>query len=197
MSRNVADLLWEILAKAGVKRCYGIVGDALNPVIDALRRNGKIEFIHVRHEEYGVFAAVADAYLSGNPVVVCGTAGPGVTHLFNGLMDARKEGAPIIAIAGDVETRLMDTAALEELNPYKFIDTACLYIGRVVNPAQVRAVVTTAILTAVVDKGPTMISMPGDIASATAPDDSSHEITFPAAPVFRPADVDLDKLAEM
>ena len=105
MSIKVADLLWEMLANAGVKRCYGIVGDALNPVIDALRRNGKIEFIHVRHEEYGVFAAVAEAYLTGNPVAVCGTAGPGVVHLFNGLMDARKEGAPIIAIAGDVETQ--------------------------------------------------------------------------------------------
>src|SRR5580704_4374212 len=105
MSKKVADVMWELLANAGVKRCYGIVGDALNPVIDALRRNGKIEFIHVRHEEYGVFAAV-------------------------------------IAIAGDVETKLMDTAALEELNPYKFFDTACLYVGRVVNPEQVRAVVT-------------------------------------------------------
>ena len=197
MARKVADVMWEMLANAGVKRCYGIVGDALNPVIDALRRNGKIEFVHVRHEEYGVFAAVAEAYLSGNPVVVCGTAGPGVTHLFNGLMDARKEGAAIIAIAGDVETKLMDTAALEELNPYKFFDTACLYVGRVVNPEQVRAVVTTAILTAVVDKGPTVISMPGDIASANAPDHSSHEVTIPAPPVFLPADADLDKLAEM
>jgi pyruvate dehydrogenase (quinone) len=197
MSRKVADVMWEMLAKAGVKRCYGIVGDALNPVIDALRRNGKIEFIHVRHEEYGVFAAVADAYLSGNPVVVCGTAGPGVTHLFNGLMDARKEGAPIVAIAGDVETRLMDSAALEELNPYKFFDTACLYVGRVVNPEQARAVFTTAILTAVADKGPTVISLPGDIASANAPGDSSHEVAIPAPPVFRPADAALDKLAEM
>jgi pyruvate dehydrogenase (quinone) len=194
---KVADVMWEMLAEAGVKRCYGIVGDALNPVIDALRRNGKIEYIHVRHEEYGVFAAVADAYLSGNPVVVCGTAGPGVTHLFNGLMDARKEGAAIIAIAGDVETKLMDTAALEELNPYKFFDTACLYVGRVVNPEQVRAVVTTAILTAVVDKGPTVISMPGDVAAANAPDHASHEIKIPAPPVFRPADEDLDKLARM
>src|SRR6202140_4107110 len=68
MARKVADVMWEMLAKAGVKRCYGIVGDALNPGIDALRRNGKIEFIHVRHEEYGVFAAVAEAYLTGNPV---------------------------------------------------------------------------------------------------------------------------------
>ncbi len=72
MSIKVADLLWEMLAKAGVKRCYGIVGDALNPVIDALRRNAGIDFIHVRHEEYGVFAAVAEAYLTGNPVAVCG-----------------------------------------------------------------------------------------------------------------------------
>ncbi|HEY1755226.1 MAG TPA: thiamine pyrophosphate-binding protein [Bryobacteraceae bacterium] len=82
MEPKVSDVMWKMLASAGVKRCYGIVGDALNPVIDALRRSGEIEFIHVRHEEYGVFAAVADACLSGNPVVVCGTAGPGVTHLF-------------------------------------------------------------------------------------------------------------------
>jgi pyruvate dehydrogenase (quinone) len=85
MARNVADVLWEMLVGAGVKRCYGIVGDALNPVIDALRRNGKVDFIHVRNEEYGVFAAVAEAYFTGQPVAVCGTAGPGVTHLFNGL----------------------------------------------------------------------------------------------------------------
>src|SRR6202789_4272402 len=149
MAQTVADVLWEMLAKAGVKRCYGIVGDALNPVIDGLRRNGEIEFIHVRHEEYGVFAAVADAYLTGDPVAVCGTAGPGVVHLFNGLMDARKEGAPVIAIAGDVESKLIDTAALEELNPYKFFQAASLYTGRLVNPEQARAIIHTAILTAV------------------------------------------------
>ena len=78
-------------------------------------------------------------YLTGNPVVVCGTAGPGAVHLFNGLMDARKEGAPVIAIAGDVETHLIDTSALEELNPYKFFDAAALYIGRLVNPEQAPA----------------------------------------------------------
>src|SRR6202046_5791335 len=129
---NVADVLWELLHAAGVRRCYGIVGDALNPTIDALRRNGSVEFIHVRHEEYGVFAAVAEARLTGNPVAVCGTAGPGVTHLINGLIDALKEGAPVIAIAGDVETSIMDTAGLEELNPYQFFEKASLYTGRVV-----------------------------------------------------------------
>jgi pyruvate dehydrogenase (quinone) len=196
MSRKVADLLWEMLANAGVKRCYGIVGDALNPVIDGLRRNGKIEFIHVRHEEYGVFAAVAEAYLTGNPVAVCGTAGPGVVHLFNGLMDARKEGAPIIAIAGDVETELIDTAALEELNPYKFFEAASLYTGRLVNPKQARAIINTAILTALLEKGPTVISIPGDVASADA-GDQSPEIRVPVTPLLRPSDADLNQLVKM
>ena len=196
MSRKVADLLWEMLVKAGVKRCYGIVGDALNPVIDALRRNGAIEFIHVRHEEYGVLAAVAEAYLTGNPVVVCGTAGPGVVHLFNGLMDARKEAAPIIAIAGDVESSVMDTSSLEELNPYKFFETASLYTARLVNPGQARAVIHTAILTAVLEKGPTVISIPGDVASADAAEQST-EFTIAAPPVLRPSDADLHTLVQM
>jgi pyruvate dehydrogenase (quinone) len=196
MSRKVADVLWEMLSNAGVKRCYGIVGDALNPVIDALRRNGKVEFVHVRNEEYGAFAAVAEAYFTGNLVAVCGTAGPGVTHLFNGLMDARKEGAPVIAIAGDVETSLIDTAALEELNPYKFFDTAALYIGRVVNPGQARAVINTAITTAVADRGPTVISLPGDVAASEAPE-GMHTVAIPAKPVLRPADAELEKFARL
>src|SRR5271163_1596767 len=196
MSGNVADLLWEMLASAGVKRCYGIVGDALNPVIDALRRNGKVEFIHVRHEEYGVFAAVADAYFTGNPVAVCGTAGPGVTHLINGLLDARKEGAPVIAIAGDVETSLIDTEALEELNPYKFFEAASLFTGRLINPEQARSIINTAILTAVLEKGPTVISIPPDIAAADVADRSA-EITIPNPPVLRPSDADLNRLVKI
>jgi pyruvate dehydrogenase (quinone) len=196
MSQNVADLLWEMCEKAGVKRCYGIVGDALNPVIDALRRNGNIDFVHVRHEEYGGFAAVADAYMTGQPVAVCGTAGAGTAHLFNGLMDARKEGAPVIAIAGDVETSIMDTAAFEELNPYKLFDAAALYIGRLVNPQQARAVIGTAIRTAVVDRGPTVISLPGDIAASDAPP-SSREVSIPVEPLRRPADEDVEKLARI
>jgi pyruvate dehydrogenase (quinone) len=194
--RKVADVLCEMLANAGVKRCYGIVGDALNPFIDALRRNGRIDFIQVRHEEYGVFAAVAEAYLTGNPVAVCGTAGPGVVHLFNGLMDARKEGAPIIAIAGDVETSILDTFTLEELNPYKFFDTVSLYTARVVNPEQARSVFNTAILTAILEKGPTVISLPGNIASMDVEVEST-QITIPAAPYLRPADADLNRLVEM
>jgi pyruvate dehydrogenase (quinone) len=196
MSKTVADVLWEMLAKAGVRRCYGIVGDALNPVVDALRRHGVIEFVPVRHEEYGVFAAVAEAYFTGNPVAVCGTAGPGVVHLFNGLMDARKEGAPIIAIAGDVESSIIDTSALEELNPYKFFEAASLYTARLVNPEQARAVISTAILTALLEKGPTVLSLPGDVAAADAPDQPA-DFTIAAPAILRPSDTDLDKLVRM
>jgi len=169
MAKTVADGLWEMLVAAGVRRCYGIVGDALNPVIDALRRNGSVDFVHVRHEEYGAFAAVADARLTGQPVAVCGTAGPGVVHLVNGLLDARKEGAPVIAIAGDVETSVLDSDTLEELNPYVFFAAAALYTGRLVNPGQLRAVVTSAITAAVAGRGPVVISLPGDVAAAEAP----------------------------
>src|SRR6202023_1565785 len=196
MARKGADVLWEMLVSAGVKRCYGIVGDALNPVIDALRRNGGVDFVHVRNEEYGVFAAVADAYLTGAPVAVCATAGPGVVHLFNGLMDARKERAPVIAIAGDVETSLMDTSSLEELNPYKFFDAASLYTARLVNPAQAQAVISTAIRTSIIEKGPTVLSIPGDVAAAEAVGEPV-QISIPAALVFRPSDSDLSCLTDM
>jgi pyruvate dehydrogenase (quinone) len=196
MSKNVADVMWELLQAAGVRRCYGIIGDALNPTIDALHRNGKIEFIHVRHEEYGGFAAVAEAYLSGDPVAICGTAGPGVTHLINPMLDARKEGAPLIVIAGDVETSIMDSSALEELNPYTFFQSASLYTGRIVNAHQVRAITQTALRTALAERGPTVISIPGDIAVQAGPE-VIDPIVRPAAPVLRPADPDLIRLADM
>src|SRR6202163_4345258 len=196
MARKVADVLWEMLVNAGVKRCYGIVGDALNPVIDALRRNGNVDFVHVRNEEYGVFAAVADAYFTGAPVAVCGTAGPGVVHLFNGLMDARKERAPVIAIAGDVETMVMDTSSLEEMNPYQFFQAASLYTARLINPAQAQAVIGMAIRTSILEKGPTVLSIPGDMAPAGA-GGAAVAINIPATPVLRPSDSDMTRLAEM
>ncbi|NUP52509.1 MAG: thiamine pyrophosphate-binding protein [Catenulispora sp.] len=193
---NVADVLWKMLAEAGVRRCYGIVGDALNPAIDALRRNGEIDFVHVRHEEWGVFAAVAEAKMSGRPVAVCGTAGPGVTHLINGLLDARKEGAPVIAIAGDVETAIMDTDGLEELNPYTFFNAASLYTGRLVDPKQLRAVVTSAITTALAEQGPTVISLPGDVAAADAPGPAPR-VTVPDPTPGPAPDADIATMAEI
>lgn len=196
MSRTVADTLWEMLHGAGVRRCYGIVGDALNPTMDALRRHGGIEFISVRHEEFGAFAAVADALLTGAPVAVCGTAGPGTAHLVNGLLDARKEGAPVIAIAGDVETSVMDSDVRQELNPYSFFETSALYVGRLVNPAQIRPVVTTAINTAIAHRGPTVISLPGDIAGAESPSVQT-ELSLVQARPAAPAEADVAAIVRL
>jgi pyruvate dehydrogenase (quinone) len=184
-----------MLADAGVKRCYGIVGDALNPVIDALRANGRIEFVHVRHEEYGGFAAVGEALLTGQPVAICGTAGPGVTHLINPLIDALHERAPVIAIAGDVETSLFDHGAQEELNPYQFFQTASLYTGRVVNPEAAATVFATAIDTAVVRRGPAVIALPGDVAQAQAK--RSERVPVVAPPAGPPAPEQLNRAVEM
>jgi pyruvate dehydrogenase (quinone) len=116
--------------------------------------------------------------------------------LFNGLMDARKEGAPIIAIAGDVESSIIDTSALEELNPYKFFEAASLYTARLVNPEQARAVISTAIRTAVLEKGPTVLAIPGDVASASAPDQPA-DFTIAAPAFVRPSDTDFEKLVRM
>jgi pyruvate dehydrogenase (quinone) len=102
----------------------------------------------------------------------------------------------VIAIAGDVETSLLDTSALEEMNPYKFFDTASLYTARIVNPAQAQAVIGTAIRTSIIEKGPTVLSIPGDIAAAEAIDEPVR-ISIPAAPVLRPSDSDLSRLTDM
>ncbi|MEV5953818.1 thiamine pyrophosphate-dependent enzyme [Streptomyces sp. NPDC051987] len=196
MSRTVADGLWEMLVSAGVRRCYGIVGDALNPVVDAMRRNGQVDFVHVRNEEFGVFAAVAEAKLTGHPVAVCGTAGPGVAHLVNGMLDALKEKVPVIVLAGDTETALMDSETVEELNPYRFFASAAVYVGRLVNPRQLRTVVTSAVTAAVTRGGPAVVALPGDVAAARAPKDR-YEIRLPR-PVHAPAGAaDLTAMAEL
>lgn len=181
MGRTVGDRLWEMLVSAGVRRCYGIVGDALNPVVDAMRRNGAIDFVHVRNEEYGAFAAVAEARLTGRPVAVCGTAGPGVVHLVNGLIDARREGVPLIVLAGDTESSLLDSHTVEENNPYQFFQSTAVYIGRLVNPHQLRTVVTSALATAVSAGGPSVISIPGDVAAADAPE-ANYVVNLPRTP---------------
>src|SRR2546428_2815458 len=99
MAETVAENLVQILIEAGVRRVYGIVGDSLNPVTDAIRRNGEIQWVHVRHEEAAAFAAAADAELTGQLAVCAGSCGPGNLHLINGLFDAHRDMAPGLAIA--------------------------------------------------------------------------------------------------
>src|SRR6185295_6263740 len=109
MAHRVADELVDRLVDAGVRRVYGIVGDSLNPVTDAIRRSGAIDWIHVRHEEAAAFAAGADAELTGQLAVCAGSCGPGNLHLINGLFDAHRNMVPVLAIAAHIPSAEIGT----------------------------------------------------------------------------------------
>ena len=99
---NIAEQIVDMLVKAGVKRIYAVTGDSLNKINDAVRKDGRIQWIHVRHEETGAFAAGAEAQLHGNLACCAGSGGPGHVHLINGLYDAHRSGAPVLAIASTI-----------------------------------------------------------------------------------------------
>src|ERR1700737_1903562 len=109
MSRTIAEDLVDTLAQAGVRQVYGIVGDSLNPVTDAIRRSDKIRWVHVRHEETAAFAAGAEAQLTGQLAVCAGSCGPGNLHLINGLYDAHRSMAPVLAIAAHIPSSEVGT----------------------------------------------------------------------------------------
>ncbi len=113
---TVAELLIETLANHGVRQVWGVVGDALNPVTDAIRREDRVEWVGVRHEEAGAFAASAQAQLTDDLAVCMGTVGPGAVHLLNGLYDAKKSHAPVLAICGQVPRPEMGTDFFQEVD---------------------------------------------------------------------------------
>src|SRR3954464_15874977 len=113
---NVCDALLDTLSDYGVKYIFGIPGDAINDLIEAVRKQDKIKFIHVMHEESGAFAASAQAKLTGELAVCVGTAGPGAIHLLNGLYDAKMDHAPVLAITGQVETSMLGTDYQQEVD---------------------------------------------------------------------------------
>src|SRR5262245_26066347 len=117
MAKTVADQLAEILASAGVKRIYGIVGDSLNGITDAVRRQRKIEWVHVRHEEVAAFAAGAEAHLIGEIAVCAGSCGPGNLHLINGLFDCPRPRVPVLAIAAQIPSAEIASGYFQETHP--------------------------------------------------------------------------------
>ena len=123
-SSNLADQLLEVLLEARVERIYGVVGDSLNPVVDALRRTDGIEWVHVRNEEAAAFAAAAEAQLTGRLAVCAGSCGPGNTHLIQGLYDAHRSGAPVLALAAHIPSRQIGTGFFQETHPERLF-TEC------------------------------------------------------------------------
>jgi hypothetical protein len=124
MTRTVADQFAETLVAAGVKRIYGIVGDSLNGLTDSIRRQGKIEWVHVRHEEVAAFAAGAEAHLTGELAVCAGSCGPGNMHLINGLFDCHRSRVPILAIAAQIPSSEIGTGYFQETHPEQLSEKA-------------------------------------------------------------------------
>src|SRR5690348_13331663 len=132
----VAEILVKTLVEAGVKRIYGIVGDSLNAILDAIRREKSIEWIHVRHEEVAAFAAGADAHVSGRLAVCAGSCGPGNLHLINGLFDCHRSRVPVVAIAAHIPSPEIGSDYFQETHPEQLFRECSLYCELVSNPDQ-------------------------------------------------------------
>ena len=141
MARTIADQLVAQLIDAGVDHIYGIVGDSLNPIVDAVRRSGGkakggIDWIHVRHEESAAFMAAAEAQLTGRIAVCAGSCGPGNLHLINGLYDAHRSGAPVLAIASHIPSTEIGSGYFQETHPERLFVECSSYCEQVTTAAQ-------------------------------------------------------------
>ena len=196
---TVADQFGETLAAAGVKRIYGIVGDSLNGLTDALRRQGKIEWVHVRHEEVAAFAAGAEAHLTGSLAVCAGSCGPGNLHLINGLFDCHRSRVPVLAIAAQIPSAEIGSGYFQETHPETLFKECSHYCELVSGAHQMPRTLEVAIREAVGRRGVSVVVMPGDVAlqpASAAPPAKVDSLLLPA-PLVMPAKRDLDRLAAM
>ena len=187
---TIAELLVESLADHGVTTVWGVVGDALNPVTDAIRREDRVEWIGVRHEEAGAFAAGAQATLTGRLGVCMGTVGPGAIHLLNGLYDAAKSHVPVLAICGQVPREEIGSDFFQEVdNDALFADVA-VYRETITTPEQAPALIEQAVNAALTERGVAVLSIPGDVGGLEVPsgtpvpkflEPASHTVPDPAA----------------
>ena len=197
--RTVADQFAETLAAAGVKRIYGIVGDSLNGITDAIRRQGKIDWIHVRHEEAGAFAAGAEAHLTGDLAVVAGSCGPGNLHLINGLFDCHRSRVPVLAIASHIPSAEIGSGYFQETHPQSLFQECSHYCELVSTTHQMPRVLEIAIREAVGKRGVSVVVIPGDVAlqpASAAPPPKAAGL-LPRPPVVTPAHDDLGRLAAL
>lgn len=197
MAHRVADELVSRLVEAGVDRIYGIVGDSLNPVTDAVRRNGKLRWIHVRHEETAAFAAGAEAQLSGKLTACAGSSGPGNLHLINGLFDAHRSMAPVIAIASHIPSSEIGTGYFQETHPENLFRECSHYCELISNPKQVERVLHVAMQSAVGRGGVSVVVLPGDVAGMEMSASDVPRTVMDHRPIIRPCDDDLARLADM
>src|SRR5271155_111909 len=198
MSLLVADTLVETAVRAGVERVYGVIGDSLNPIGDAIRRNGKLRWVHVRHEEAGAFAAGAEAQLTGKATMCAGSAGPGHLHLLNGLYDANRTRAPVFALASTIASAEVGGSYFQESDPDTVFASCSVYNATCSNREQAPRIFEMAFQHAIARQGVAVVALSGDIAAedtglhALAP----HRFAL-ETPVYVPSDGDLDAVANL
>lgn len=195
MSKRVAEIVVETLEAAGVRHCYGIVGDTLNHVTDAIHRSS-IQWVHMRHEEAGAFAAGADSLISGQLTACAGSCGPGSLHFINGVFESNRNRAPMVLIASQIVTPELGMEFPQEVD-FKAVYSSCsVFCEQVHSPEQARRVVALACQAAISRRGVAVVILPADISQAQV----KHDVPFAvhrAAPVLRPNDGELQRMAEL
>ncbi|MBV8307720.1 MAG: ubiquinone-dependent pyruvate dehydrogenase, partial [Gammaproteobacteria bacterium] len=196
MPRTIADLMAETLSVAGVERVYGVVGDSLNGFTDSLRKQKKIDWIHLRHEEAAAFAAGAEAHLTGELAVCAGSCGPGNLHLINGLFDCQRSRVPVLAIAAHIPSAEIGSQYFQATHPETLFAECAHYVELVSNIEHLPRILERAIRVAVGERGVAVVVIPGDIAlkPTEAP---TPKWTMPNPPVVRPGEADLAALASL
>lgn len=194
MSKNISDHIVEMLVEAGVKRIYAVTGDSLNPVNDAVRRDGRLQWIHVRHEEAGAYAASMEAELNG--IGCCmGSSGPGHVHLVNGLYDANRAENPVIVIASTIHTEKMGLDNFQETRPEYLFQDCSKYVFVANTPKQALNGLQTAIQHAISKKGVAVLGLPGDVAAAEIEPVHAANKNFYTQPRVIPGTEDLQEMA--
>ncbi len=197
MTKTVADLLAERLANIGVERIWGVTGDSLNGVNDSLRRLGKIEWMHVRHEETAAFAAGAEAAVTGRLGVCAGSCGPGNLHLINGLFDCKRNHVPVLAIAAHIPSSEIGLGYFQETHPQELFRECSDFVELVSNPAQMPGVLNRALNTAIGQNGVSVLVIPGDVALADAPMSSAPHQAIASLPRILPHETEINRLAAL
>jgi len=195
MSKRVADVIVETLQAAGVKNCYGIVGDTLNRIARAIDLS-EIDWVHMRHEEAGAFAAGAEAQLTGNLTACAGSCGPGSLHFINGLYEAHRNRAPVILIATQIVRRDLGFQSIQEVD---FIDVyrgCSVFCEMILTPEQARRKTVAACQAALTERGVAVLVVPVDISNAAAHEELPYSV-HARRPLVRPSDADLDEIAAL
>jgi pyruvate dehydrogenase (quinone) len=197
MAKTAADQIVEMMIDAGIQRVYGVVGDSINPIIDAIRRSdGKLRWVHCRNEEVGAFAAGADALLTGQIAACAGSCGPGNLHLIQGLYNSHRNRAPVFAIAGQVPTRFLGTEYFQETHPERIFRDCSHYCEAAYTAVQAATMSRLAIQSAITKRGVGLVCIPGDTMALPAAVDLPAHPFFTDPPRIRPTDDDLDKFAQ-